>query len=146
MARSSCPAPSGVVDPRPDPTGEYVAFLSGPAYTWSPPPVTSPISSLAEEQGPAAAGDVTWGAAEFIAAEEMARSRGFWWSPDGRSLLAARVDNGPVATWWTADPSQPADRTTAAPLPCRRYRRRARQPLAPGGVPGGRAAQAGHLG
>jgi dipeptidyl-peptidase-4 len=50
---------------------------------------------------------VTWGAAEFIAAEEMGRSRGFWWSPDGCSVLAARVDNNPVATWWTSDPSVP---------------------------------------
>ncbi len=37
----------------------------------------------------------------------MRRSRGFWWAPDGRSLLAARVDNGPVGTWWTSDPSKP---------------------------------------
>jgi dipeptidyl-peptidase-4 len=57
---------------------------------------------LAEEPG-----EVSWGAAEFIAAEEMGRSRGFWWSPDGRCLLAARVDNGPVGTWWTSDPSAP---------------------------------------
>ena len=55
-----------------------------------------------------ATGEVTWGAAEFIAAEEMGRSRGFWWSPDGGSLLAARVDNSPVGTWWTSDPSTPA--------------------------------------
>ena len=63
---------------------------------------------LAGEEGPDGPGAITWGAAEFIAAEEMARSRGFWWSPDGRSLLAARADNGPVGTWWTSDPSQPA--------------------------------------
>ena len=28
-----------------------------------------------------------WGQAEFIAAEEMDRFRGFWWAPDGQSLL-----------------------------------------------------------
>jgi dipeptidyl-peptidase-4 len=26
---------------------------------------------------------VTFGLAEFIAAEEMGRTRGYWWSPDG---------------------------------------------------------------
>ena len=27
--------------------------------------------------------DVSWGLAEFVAAEEMERQRGYWWSPDG---------------------------------------------------------------
>ena len=60
---------------------------------------------LAEEEG-----EVTWGAAEFVAAEEMGRPRGFWWAPDGRSLLAARVDNSPLTTLWTSDPSAPASK------------------------------------
>ncbi len=102
------PAPNGVVDPRPDPTGENVAFLSGPCLHVVPTTGGQPHFMLAGEEGPDGPGAITWGAAEFLAAEEMARSRGFWWSPDGRSLLAARADNGPVGTWWTADPSQPA--------------------------------------
>lgn len=40
---------------------------------------------------------VTWGLAEFIAAEELGRQRGFWWSQDGKSLLALRVDESDVA-------------------------------------------------
>jgi dipeptidyl-peptidase-4 len=104
------PAPSGVVDPRPGPTGENVAFLTGPCLHVVPTTGGQPHFMLAGEEGPDGPGAITWGAAEFIAAEEMARSRGFWWSPDGRSLLAARADNGPVGTWWTADPSQPARR------------------------------------
>jgi dipeptidyl-peptidase 4 len=40
---------------------------------------------------------VSWGLAEFIAAEELARQRGYWWSPDGKSLLALRVDESGVA-------------------------------------------------
>ena len=48
--------------------------------------------------------EVTWGAAEFIAAEEMGRYRGYWWAPDGqlpagrpgRQQRRARVvDGGP---------------------------------------------------
>ena len=50
---------------------------------------------------------VTWGSAEFVAAEEMGRTRGHWWSPDGRRLLAARVDTSPLPNWWIADPASP---------------------------------------
>jgi dipeptidyl-peptidase-4 len=96
------PGPGGVVDPRPSPTGRHVVFLSGPRLWAVATTGEDGYEALAGE-----AGEVTWGAAEFIAAEEMRRSRGFWWSPDGRSVLAARVDNSPVATWWTSDPSSP---------------------------------------
>ena len=51
--------------------------------------------------------DVTWGMAEFIAAEEMGRTRGHWWTHDGSSLLACRVDNAPVSEWDLTDPATP---------------------------------------
>ena len=41
-------------------------------------------------------GTVTWGAAEFVAQEEMDRHTGHWWSPDDRYLAVARVDEEPV--------------------------------------------------
>ena len=50
---------------------------------------------------------VTFGLAEFVAAEEMGRSRGYWWSPDGSQLLIARVDESPVRRWYIADPANP---------------------------------------
>src|SRR5437763_1273845 len=40
------------------------------------------------------------------------RTRGYWWSPDGSALLAARVDETPVNRWHIADPANP-DRTPA---------------------------------
>lgn len=40
--------------------------------------------------------NVSWGLAEFIAAEELGRHRGYWWSPDGGQLLALRVDESRV--------------------------------------------------
>ena len=49
----------------------------------------------------------SWGMAEFIAAEEMGRYRGHWWSRDGEHLLVARVEESPVATWWIGDPAHP---------------------------------------
>ncbi len=50
---------------------------------------------------------VSHGRAEFVAAEEMQRSRGYWWSPDGTAILATRVDETPVQQWWIADPAHP---------------------------------------
>ena len=89
---------------------------------------------------------MTWGAAEFVAAEEMGRPRGFWWAPDGRSLLAARVDNSPRHQTVDVGPVG-AGQQTAAPLlsPCR-YRRLGRQPLAPRGISRRGPAHAGPVG
>ncbi len=55
------------------------------------------------------------GVAEFVAQEEMGRTRGHWWSPDGAHLAFQRTDVAPVDTLWVADPSRP-DR---APTPFR---------------------------
>jgi dipeptidyl-peptidase-4 len=96
------PTPSAAFDPRPSPTGERVAYVSdGTLHV-----VTREGEDrcLAEEEDP----DVTWGLAEFIAAEEMDRLRGYWWSPNGRSLAVARADNRPVGIWYITDPSDPA--------------------------------------
>ena len=96
------PVARPVIDPRPDPAGSSIAYVSGGALR-----VVAADGSgdraLAEPEGP----DVTYGLAEFVAAEEMARTRGFWWSPDGLSLLAARVDTSPVTRWYLADPAHP---------------------------------------
>jgi dipeptidyl-peptidase 4 len=42
-------------------------------------------------------GAVSNGSAEYIAQEEMARFRGFWWSPDERHIAFERVDESPVS-------------------------------------------------
>jgi dipeptidyl-peptidase 4 len=34
--------------------------------------------------------------------------RGYWWSPDGTRLLAARVDTTAVQRWWICDLADPA--------------------------------------
>jgi dipeptidyl-peptidase-4 len=99
--------PPGVIDPRPDPTGRRVAFVAGGAL-WLHDVAAGTSAPLV---GPDAEG-VTWGLADFTAAEEMGRLRGFWWSPDGEALLVARVDTAPVQRWWIADPEHP-DRAPA---------------------------------
>jgi dipeptidyl-peptidase 4 len=94
------------LDPRPDPTGKRLAYVSAGALR-----VTSLAGDgTAEDQvlaDPRGAAGVTFGLAEFIAAEEMGRTRGYWWSPDGSALLAARVDETPVRRWHIADPANP---------------------------------------
>jgi dipeptidyl-peptidase-4 len=47
------------------------------------------------------------GFAEFVAAEEMHRTRGYWWAPDGDRLLVERVDVSPIAVWHIASPVEP---------------------------------------
>ncbi len=60
---------------------------------------------------------VSFGRAEFVAAEEMQRQAGYWWAPDGRSLLVARVDENPVPVWWIGDPAHPAREPQAVRYP-----------------------------
>ena len=54
--------------------------------------------------------DTYWGLAEFIAAEEMERYRGHWWSPDASKLAATHVDEREVQVWYISDPTDPARR------------------------------------
>jgi dipeptidyl-peptidase-4 len=95
-------AASPVFDPRPDPTGRRVAYVSGRALR------VIDVSSGADRALAEPEDDqVSYGLAEFVAAEEMQRMRGFWWSPDGEAVLAARVDESPVQRWHIADPANP---------------------------------------
>ena len=91
----------GAFDPRLAPDGTRVAFVAGSGLRMTGD--ASGDRAVVEEPGDT----VTWGSAEFVAAEEMGRTRGHWWSPDGRRLLAARVDTAPVGSWWIADPASP---------------------------------------
>jgi len=90
-------------DPRPDPTGRRIAYVSEGALRVTGVDGEGDVV-LAEDDDP----DVHWGLAEFVAAEEMDRRQGFWWAPDGERLLAARVDERPVMIWHLASPIDPA--------------------------------------
>ncbi len=91
------------LDPRPDSTGTKVAYVHDGALRVVDL-VSGHDSVIAEAPGE---DKVTFGLAEFVAAEEMDRSRGYWWSPDGSQLLIARVDESPVRRWYIADPANP---------------------------------------
>lgn len=96
------PAVTPVIDPRPDPTGSRVAYVCDGTLRIAEID-GSADRPLAEPDGPA----ITWGLAEFVAQEEMDRTRGYWWGPDGQRLLVARVDESPVQRWYIADPANP---------------------------------------
>ncbi|MGN6791930.1 MAG: prolyl oligopeptidase family serine peptidase [Streptosporangiaceae bacterium] len=96
------PAAERVVDPRPDPTGRRVAYVSD--GTLRVIETGGADVAVASPDGR----DVTWGLAEHVAAESMGRQRGFWWAPDGRRLLVERADTSMVERWYITDPSEPA--------------------------------------
>ncbi|MFF7100403.1 prolyl oligopeptidase family serine peptidase [Streptomyces nigra] len=106
------PVPGPVIDPRPSPDGRHIAYVARGALR-----VVGAEGdgdrALAEPE----AEGVAYGLAEFIAAEEMGRHRGFWWSPESDRLLVARADDGAVKRWWISDPAHPerAPRQVAYP-------------------------------
>jgi dipeptidyl-peptidase-4 len=84
------------------------------------------VQDLPAREGPGASSrvlahdddpDVHWGIAEFVASEELERHRGFWWSPDGERVAAARVDERPVRVWHIASPVDPESPPRAVRYP-----------------------------
>ncbi len=98
------PTRTPAADPRPDPAGRRLAYVCDGALL-----VTGLTGDPGEQvlADPAGEPGVSFGLPEFIAAEEMDRHRGYWWSPDGSALLVARVDETPVHRWYIADPASP---------------------------------------
>ena len=94
-----------VVDPRLDPTGRRVAFAGDRGVHVVDLPGGD--SRLLVGPDPGEPAEVAWGLAEFVAAEELDRSQGFWWAPDGERLLVERYDETPVRVWYISDPAHP---------------------------------------
>ena len=91
----------GAFDVRLSPDGNTISYVRGQSLC---------VSTLAGAERVIASEDsdtVSWGSAEFIAAEEMDRMRGYWWSPDSQFVAACRVDVAPVSVWFIADPAHP---------------------------------------
>ncbi|MEZ5185359.1 MAG: prolyl oligopeptidase family serine peptidase [Candidatus Nanopelagicales bacterium] len=88
-------------DPRLSPDGRWISWIANGglhlcAWDGSQPRVIV-----------AADGDESWAVADFIAAEEFSRSRGYWWLPDSSGLLVQRTDDRSVPVWWRSDPANP---------------------------------------
>ncbi|SED32227.1 dipeptidyl-peptidase-4 [Streptomyces sp. 2224.1] len=107
----SVPAAGPVVDPRPSPDGRHIAYVSRRCFHVVD--LSGTDHRLAASEGP----DVSYGLAEYVAAESMHRMRGYWWAPDSRHVLVARVDTGPVERRYIGDPADPAKPPRAIPYP-----------------------------
>jgi dipeptidyl-peptidase 4 len=114
------PSPDLVIDPRLSHDGLHVAYVADGALrcvkTHGAEPATLAVDADAPRT-PAGERMVTWGLADFIAAEELDRHRGFWWDPAGERLVVARVDSRHVTRWYLDDLSDPQaePRTIAYP-------------------------------
>ncbi|MBW9215467.1 prolyl oligopeptidase family serine peptidase [Mumia sp. zg.B53] len=97
------PTAGSAIDPRVDPTGRRIAYATDGSLRVIGVDGTLDYP-VVEPDGE----HVVWGLAEFVAAEEMDRFRGYWWAPDGESLLVERYDESPVETWYVADPADPS--------------------------------------
>jgi len=100
-------------DPRLEPAGQMIAYVSGRELRISDPAGHTRTIAAEPDDDP----DVTWGSADFIAAEEMHRFRGFWWAPDGTALAVCRVDESLVHTWHISNPAEPGSEPTVVRYP-----------------------------
>jgi dipeptidyl-peptidase-4 len=71
------------LDPQLSPDGAHVAYVRD-GELW--------VDDRQLTTGADPAAGLTHGLAEFIAQEEMGRSHGFWWSPDGSTIAFTEVD------------------------------------------------------
>lgn len=102
----------GCIDPRLNRDGSMAAFVKdGELYALDLAADGARPVRLTLDAAPAGGfGDrpVTNGLAEFVAQEEMGRSAGFWWSPDGAAIAFEQVDNTPVPLFVIAHPGTEA--------------------------------------
>ena len=91
-----------VIDPHVSPDGQHIAWSTGSALR-----VVSTTGVNERALTPQEPDGITWALADFAAAEELGRQHGFWWAPEGTSLLVARVDETAVDLQWRSDPANP---------------------------------------
>ncbi len=109
------PVERPAIEGRLSPPGDAVAYVSGGALRIVDVPLGTGDRCLAAPEGETTG--VTYGLAEFVAAEEMGRGEGYWWAPDGRRLLVARVDTDRVERRHIADPATPTTPPVAVAYP-----------------------------
>jgi dipeptidyl-peptidase-4 len=103
-ARALEAGPGAVIDPRFSPDDRAVAYVRDGELRVVPVG-PGPIKERTLTTG--ASETLTHGLAEFVAQEEFGRMRGFWWSPDARTILYEQADLSPVERITIADPGNP---------------------------------------
>jgi dipeptidyl-peptidase-4 len=99
------PLPTGdgaAIDPRFSPDGTRVAFVRDDDVH-----VVAVAGGRATRLTRGGTERVTHGLADFIAGEELDRTRGFWWSPDGARIFYEEADSSKVDVLAIADPFHP---------------------------------------
>lgn len=91
-----------IIDPHTSPDGAYVMWSTGSEVR-----IADFYGGNERVIAHDGADNVTWGLADFIAAEELGRMTGMWWSPSSAEVLVTRVDDSQVNTWWISDPATP---------------------------------------
>jgi dipeptidyl-peptidase 4 len=90
------------IDPRFSPDGNWVASVRNLGLC-----VTSIASGVELLLSETATPTVSYGLAEFVAQEEMARMHGYWFSPDSQSLVYQETNTADVEQWSIPDPAHP---------------------------------------
>jgi dipeptidyl-peptidase-4 len=101
-----------IIDPQVSPDGKSIVWSDGKNVRISNFDGTQE-RALTQES----ADNVTWGLADFVAAEEFGRMHGMWWSPESDALIIERFDDTPVNTWWISDPAHPESPARALKYP-----------------------------
>lgn len=94
----------GIFDPQLAPDSAHLAFVRG-GELW--------VTSFELGKDAASPVQLTFGAtsmllharAEFVAQEELARFRGYWWSPDSQAIAYEEVDESKVDRLYLQDPA-----------------------------------------
>ncbi len=95
----------GWIDPRFAPNGKFIAAAGADRELHVFDLTTTPATERAVTTG--ATATLSHGTAEFVAQEEMSRSRGFWWSPDSTTILCQETDDSAVERRYVADALHP---------------------------------------
>ncbi len=100
------------LDARFSPDGRYVSCVRGGEL------YVTTIETGEERRLTFGANDVvTHGLAEFVAQEEMGRRKGYWWSPDSKTLVYQRTSTEGLETMHIADAMHPERKPQTWPYP-----------------------------
>lgn len=102
----------GPIDPQFSPDSKKLAYVrQGDLYAYD---FASKKETRLTKKG---SDTLTHGLAEFVAQEEMGRSRGFWWSPDSASIAYEEADTSALERFHIVDPVRPEAEPLVFPYP-----------------------------
>jgi dipeptidyl-peptidase 4 len=92
---------TGAFDPRLSPDAAWISWVAaGSLHVCAWDGTQHRVIIGDEEPG-------AWAVCDFIAAEELSRTRGYWWLPDSSGLLVQRTNDDHVPVWYRADAAHP---------------------------------------